>query len=99
MPMFKFHCEHCARTLDLFDDEVEALETGYRKNDGSDVECLWLKEDPKAIHTVGTSIGYRHAYPIYDSAHLSKKVSEEYAKKQDQEDNLNRFQKSTFNRL
>jgi len=99
MPMYKFHCVHCDRTLDLFDDEVEPLEDGFRKRDGSDSECLWLKESPKTITTVGTSIGYRHMYPIYDSAHLSKKVSDEHARKKDQEDNLNRFQKSTFQRL
>lgn len=99
MPLLRYKAKDSEEIIEAFDDEMLEVEPEVFQRKGGDENLLYIKEANTDTRTVGISIGYRHMYPIYDSAHLSKKVSDQYAKERDQEENLNRFQKSTFKRL
>ena len=99
MPLMRFCVKDSDEVLEFFDDEVEEVEPGLFKRKYCKDDRFYVKQRNTDTRTVGTSIGYRHMYPIYDSAHLSKKVSDQNARERDAEENLERFQKSTFKRL
>lgn len=99
MPLMRFCVKDSDEVVEFFDDEVEEVEAGVFQRKYCKDDRFYIKQTNTDTRTVGISIGYRHAYPIYDSAHLSKKVSDQNAKERDSEDNLERFQKSTFKRL
>ena len=99
MPLLRFHHADTNEVIEVFDDEVLEVEPGLFELKNCKEAGYYVKENYTETRTVGISIGYRHRYPIYDSAHLSKKVADQYAQERDKEENLERFHKATFKRL